>query len=91
MRLDMNAIFDVVPAGPSDEELELMRPLLGDGTIEFISGGETDYLHWSLFGAEIPWNNFADFLNFGDAVQISIPSPDEVTELDGSILFGSGF
>jgi len=223
MRLDMNAIFDVVPAGTSDEELELMRALLGDGIIEFISDGETAYLHWSLFtslfGAETPWVSFADdgsdalgslsgglgvnqfatgpdgflayfqgvgsidergpavirglattyfvgtldiakaveladpaqaeelrqqfdelgitalgtmpvelwidddgylrrfamdfdfaqigaaaaelgparmfisadFFNFGDAVQITVPAPDEVTELDGSSLFGSGF
>ena len=64
MRLDMNAIFDVVPAGTSAEELELMRALLGDGIIEFISDGDTVYLHWSLFtnlfGAETEWVSFAD-------------------------------
>ena len=211
-------------AGTNDEELELMRALLGDGIIEFISDGETVYLRWSLFtslfGADTPWVSFADegsdalgslsgglgvnqvatgpdsflgyfggigsidergpavirgvatthyagtldlaqavaladpaqaeelrqqfaelgvtalgtmpielwvdddgflrrfamdfdfaqlggvaaadlgparlfisadFFNFGDAVQITVPSPDEVTELDGSSLFGSGF
>ena len=64
MRLDMNAIFDVVPAGTSAEELELMRALLGDGIIEFISDGDTVYLHWSLFtnlfGTETEWVSFAD-------------------------------
>ena len=64
MRLDMNSIFDVVPAGTSDEELELMRALLGDGIIEFISDGDTVYLRWSLFtnlfGAKTEWVSFAD-------------------------------
>ena len=51
-------------AGTNDEELELMRALLGDGIIEFISDGETVYLRWSLFtslfGADTPWVSFAD-------------------------------
>ena len=33
----------------------------------------------------------ADLFNFGDAVQITVPSPGEVTELDGSNPFGAGF
>ena len=33
----------------------------------------------------------ADFFNFGDAVQITLPRADEVTELDGASMFGAGF
>jgi hypothetical protein len=222
MRLDMNSIFDVIPAGTSADDVALMRALMGDGIIEFLADGETVYLNWSLFtnlfGAETKWVSFtddsgsalsgfsggvsfeqfgtgpdaflgyftgigsieergpavsrgvatthyvatldlakaieesdpaqaeelrqqfaemgvtalgtmpvefwidgdgflrsfymdfdftqlgagadvgaermfisADFFNFGDAVQIPVPSPDEVTELDGSSLFGGGF
>lgn len=64
MRIDLNAIFDLAPAGTSQDEIQLMRALLGDGIVEFISDGETVYLHWSLFtslfGAETPWVSFAD-------------------------------
>ena len=64
MLMDMNSLFDVAAGTASEEELALMRALIGDGIIEFIGDGDTVYLHWSLFtslfGAETKWVSFTD-------------------------------
>ena len=64
MRMDLNSLFDAVPAGTSDEELQMMRALLGDGIIEFIADGDTVYMSWALFsaifGADTKWISFSD-------------------------------
>ena len=64
MRMDLSSLFDAAPAGTSDAELQLMRALLGDGAIEFITDGDTVYMSWSLFsalfGADTKWISFTD-------------------------------
>ena len=64
MRMDLNSLFDAVPAGTSDEELQMMRALLGDGISEFIADGDTVYMSWALFsaifGADTKWISFSD-------------------------------
>ena len=64
MRMDLNSLFDAVPAGTSDEELQMMSALLGDGIIEFIADGDTVYMSWALFsaifGADTKWISFSD-------------------------------
>ena len=70
MTLDMNSLFDAMPGNVSDEELELMRALIGDGLIEMLVDGDTAYMSWSLFstlfGADTKWVSFTDEGSGGD-------------------------
>ena len=70
MTLDMNSLFDAMPGNISDEELELMRALIGDGLIEMLVDGDTAYMSWSLFstlfGADTKWVSFTDEGSGGD-------------------------
>ncbi len=90
MRIDLHSILDAAPAGTDDAELELIRSLLGDGIIEFISDGETVYLQWSLFttlfGADTKWVSFAD--DSGDALgglNVEQLSPDSFLAFFSSV------
>lgn len=70
MTLDLNSLFDAMPGSVSDEELQLMRALIGDGLIEMLVDGDTTYMSWSLFstlfGADTKWVSFTAEGSGGD-------------------------